>query len=191
MASIKNVDISSPAFKANPYPFYAQLRDEAPVHRITLRDKRPAWLVTRYDDVVTVLKDDRFVKDKRSVFTPEQMAREPWIPRMLKPIERNMLDADAPEHTRLRGLVHKAFTPRLIENMRERIQRLTDELLDRGASTGTHGPDSRLRAAAADDDHRRDAGCTSCRTAISSTAGRTRSCRPCRPSGECSRPSRP
>ena len=82
------------------------------------------------------------------------MAREPWIPSMLKPIERNMLDADAPEHTRLRGLVHKAFTPRLIENMRERIQRLTDELLDRGAGTGPHGLDSRLCAAATHDHHR-------------------------------------
>ena len=130
MAPIANVDISSPAFKANPYPFYAQLRDQAPVHRIILGDKRPAWLVTRYDDVVTVLKDDRFVKDKRKVMTPEQMAREPWIPKMIQPIERNMLDADAPEHTRLRGLVHMAFTPRLVENMRERIQRLTDELLN-------------------------------------------------------------
>ena len=130
MAPINNVDISSAAFKANPYPFYAQLRDEAPVHRITLGDKRAAWLVTRYEDVLTVLKDDRFVKDKRSVLTPDQMAKEPWIPKMLKPIERNMLDEDAPDHTRLRGLVHMAFTPRLIENMRERIQRLTDERLD-------------------------------------------------------------
>jgi cytochrome P450 len=127
---IKNVDISSPAFKSNPYPFYAQLRDQAPAYRITLGDKRTAWLVTRYDDVVTVLKDDRFVKDKRTVLTREQMAREPWIPKMLQPIERNMLDADAPDHTRLRGLVHMAFTPRLVENMRERIQRLTDELID-------------------------------------------------------------
>jgi cytochrome P450 PksS len=60
----------------------------------------------------------------------EQIAREPWIPAMLKPLERNMLDSDAPEHTRLRGLVHRAFSPRLVENMRGRIQRLTDELLD-------------------------------------------------------------
>jgi cytochrome P450 PksS len=130
MDSIENVDISSPAFKANPYPFYAQLRDQAPVHRITLGDKRTAWLVTRYDDVVTVLKDDRFVKDKRAAMSRDQMAREPWIPSILKPLERNMLDTDAPEHTRLRGLVHRAFSPRLVENMRERIQRLTDELLD-------------------------------------------------------------
>ena len=130
MAQIKNVDISSPDFKANPYPFYAQLREQAPVHRITLGDKRTAWLVTRYDDVLTVLKDDRFVKDKRSVMSRDQLAKEPWIPAILKPIERNMLDSDAPDHTRLRGLVHRAFSPGLVENMRERIQRLTDELLD-------------------------------------------------------------
>jgi cytochrome P450 len=130
MAPIENVDISSAAFKANPYPFYARLRDEAPVHRITLGDKRPAWLVTRYEDVAAALKDERFVKDKRSAMSGDQLAREPWIPSMLKPLERNMLDVDAPEHTRLRGLVHKAFTPRLVENMRDRIQRLTDEMLD-------------------------------------------------------------
>ena len=102
MAAIENVDISSPAFKANPYPFYAKLRDLAPVHPVTLGDKRTVWLVTRYDDVLTVLKDERFAKDKRSVLTPDQMAREPWLPRFLKPLEHNMLDSDAPEHTRLR-----------------------------------------------------------------------------------------
>ncbi len=130
MAPIENVDIGSAAFKADPYPCYARLRNEAPVHRITLGDKRPAWLVTRYEDVVALLKDDRFVKEKRSAMSGDQLAREPWIPSMLKPLERNMLDVDAPEHTRLRGLVHMAFTPRLVENMRDRIQRLTDELLD-------------------------------------------------------------
>ena len=117
MVPIKDVDISSSAFKADPYPFYAQLRGRAPVHRIILGDKRPAWLVTWYDDVVTVLKDDRFGKDKRKVMSGEQLAREPWILKMIQPIERNMLDTDAPEHTRLRGLVHMAFTPRIVENM--------------------------------------------------------------------------
>jgi cytochrome P450 PksS len=95
-----------------------------------LPDKRPVWLVTRYDDVAAVLKDDRFIKDKKKALSPEQAARQPWIPRMLKPLERNMLDLDPPDHTRLRGLVHKAFTPRLIENLRERVQTLTDELLN-------------------------------------------------------------
>jgi cytochrome P450 len=130
MKPIKDVDISSPEFKANPYPYFARLRAEAPVHRIILGDKRPAWLITRYDDVTTVLKDDRFVKDKRTALTREQSATQPWIPSMFKPLEYNMLDLDPPDHTRLRGLVHKAFSPRLVDNMRDRIQRLTNALVD-------------------------------------------------------------
>jgi cytochrome P450 len=125
-----DVDVASPAFKANPYPAYARWRDEMPVSRVTLPDGQSAWLVTRFDDVVTVLKDPRFGKDKRKVLTAEQLARLPWIPAMLKPLERNMLDVDEPDHTRLRGLVSQAFTPRLVEKMRSRIQALTDELLD-------------------------------------------------------------
>jgi cytochrome P450 len=57
-------DLASPAFKADPYPFYVRLRAEAPVWRATLRDRRTAWLVTRYEDVARVLKDDAFAKDK-------------------------------------------------------------------------------------------------------------------------------
>ena len=56
-------DLASPRFKANPRPFYARLRDEAPVWHTTLPDKRAAWLVTRYENVAGVLKDDTFAKD--------------------------------------------------------------------------------------------------------------------------------
>jgi cytochrome P450 PksS len=56
-------DLASPRFKTNPYPFYARLRGEAPVWHTTLPDKRTAWLVTSYEDVAGVLKDDRFAKD--------------------------------------------------------------------------------------------------------------------------------
>src|SRR5437667_1979501 len=59
-----------------------------------------------------------------------------WMPGMFKPLMRNMLDLDAPDHTRLRGLVHTVFTPRLIENLRQRVQNLTDELLNRVQSQG-------------------------------------------------------
>src|ERR1700730_3833187 len=124
------VNIASPQFKANPYPFYARLRAESPVFPVTLPDKQRAWLVARYDDVVMVLKDDRFAKNRRNALTPEQLARMPWIPGFAKPLTRNMLDLDPPDQTRLRALVQKAFTPRLVEEMRERIQTLADELLD-------------------------------------------------------------
>jgi cytochrome P450 len=128
--TIAPVNLASPDFKANPFPFYAHLRSEAPVYRTSLPDKRTVWLITRYDDVVEVLKDGRFSKDKAT-------ARQTfWLPSMLKPLMRNMLDLDAPDHTRLRGLVHTVFTPRLIENLRERIQSLADELLDRLLARG-------------------------------------------------------
>ena len=123
-------DLASPAFKANPYPFYARLRAEAPVWRATLRDRRTAWLVTRYEDVARVLKDDTFAKDKLNAMDPEQRAKTPWVPGFLKPLERNMLDLDDPDHVRLRALVSKAFTPRLIERLRGRIEALCEELLD-------------------------------------------------------------
>jgi cytochrome P450 len=122
-------DIASPGFKADPYPFYARLRAESPVFRVELPTKQPAWLVTRYDDVAALLKDDRFAKDKGNVLSPEQAGKQPWVPDLFKPLARNMLDVDPPDHTRLRQLVHKAFTPRLVERLRERVQSLTEELI--------------------------------------------------------------
>jgi cytochrome P450 len=128
---IKVPDLASPRFKADPYPFYARLRAEAPVWRTTaLPDKRTAWLVTRYEDVAGVLKNDAFAKDRLNAIDPDRPAKAPWVPGFLKPIERNMLDLDAPDHGRLRGLVSKAFTPRLLERLRGRIEALSEELLD-------------------------------------------------------------
>jgi len=130
MAQPPQVDLFSPDFKANPYPTYAQLRSTSPVHRVELPDGRGMWLVTRYEDVSAVLRDERFVKDWRNAMTPEQIAGVPPIPEVLKPIARNMLDTDPPDHERLRALVSKAFTPRLIERMRPRVQEIADTLLD-------------------------------------------------------------
>ena len=124
------INIASPEFKANPYPFYARLRAEAPVYRTTLPTRETAWLITRYDDVVAVLKDERFVKDTSNALTPEQAANQRWFRKVFKSLQHNMLDRDPPDHTRLRALVQTAFTPRLIEQMRGRIDRLTNDLLD-------------------------------------------------------------
>jgi cytochrome P450 PksS len=130
------VNIASPQHKADPFPFYARLRAEAPVFRVTLPDRQTAWLVTRYDDVVAVLKDERFAKDRNNALTREQLAGQPWMPRFFRPLTRNMLDLDASDHTRLRGLVHKAFTPRLVEQMRDRVAALTGSLLDTALKRG-------------------------------------------------------
>lgn len=137
MQPISPVNLASPAFKANPYPFYARLRAEAPVYRAMLPGKREAWLITRYDDVATVLKDDRFAKDRLNVTPPGRRATGPWVPGFIKPLLRNMLDLDAPDHSRLRALVHKGFTPRLVEQLRERVQTLADELLTAAQRKGS------------------------------------------------------
>ncbi len=136
--TITQVDVTNAKFKANPFPFYAQLRAEAPVFPVTvpMPTKQRAWLVTRYDDVLDVLKDARFAKNRRNAMSPEQLKKMPWMPPMFKPLEQNMLDLDSPDHTRLRALVHKAFTPRLIEQMRDQIQALTNELLDAAEPKG-------------------------------------------------------
>ncbi len=137
MNNIQQVKIASPEFKANPYPFYARLRAEAPIYCTTLPDHRPVWLITRYDDALAVLKDDqRFTKDLFAAQTPEQIKKIPWVPPMFKPLMRTMLDTDGPEHTRLRGLIHKAFTPALIEQMRSRVESLANELLDAAERRG-------------------------------------------------------
>src|SRR5260370_2558065 len=131
------LDLTSPRFKADPYPQFARLRADSPVRRTRLPDGRVAWLVARYADVAVALKDPRFAKDRRHV---EGQRRAAWFERLLeplvKPLSVNMLDLDGADHTRLRNLVHKAFTPRLVDQLRDRIQRLADGLLDSAARGG-------------------------------------------------------
>jgi cytochrome P450 PksS len=128
-AGIEPQDLSSPAFKANPYPFYARLRAESPVHRMKQSFWLPTvWVVSRYADVLAVLKDDRFSND----FT----SKLPWTPRTTRPLTHTMLNRDPPDHTRLRALVNKAFTPRVVETMRGRVEAVCNGLLDGAQARG-------------------------------------------------------
>lgn len=129
-------NIVSSEFKADPFPFFTRLRESEPVHRTKLPDGTPVWLLSRYDDVLALLRDERFTKTRRRALTAEQARKLPWMPPMFRPLERNMLDVDPPDHTRLRSLVHKAFTPNLVEQMRVRVETLANELLDGVASRG-------------------------------------------------------
>lgn len=120
-----------PEFIANPYPFYHRLRAEDPVHRSTLLPD--TWIVTRYTDVVTVLRDSRFGRHDAENFFRERFGEGPLISVFTK----WMLFRDPPDHTRLRTLVNKAFTPRAIEGLRPRIQDLVNYLLDAVQSRGS------------------------------------------------------
>jgi pimeloyl-[acyl-carrier protein] synthase len=113
-----------PEFIANPYPFYHRLRAEDPVHRSTLLPD--TWILTHYADVVTVLRDSRFDRHDTENFFRERFGDGPLISVFTK----WMLFRDPPDHTRLRTLVNKAFTPRAIEGLRPRIQELVNYLLD-------------------------------------------------------------
>jgi cytochrome P450 len=125
-----NVKIVTREFKADPFPFYAYLRAEKPVCCVTLPDGQSAWLIARYDDVLSVLRDARFAKDRNNVINVEQYGKQPWVPSFAKPLTRNMLDLDDPDHARLRTLVQKAFTPGTVEELGGRIHEICERLLD-------------------------------------------------------------
>jgi cytochrome P450 len=112
----------------DPYPLYARLRDEASVHRVTMADGRPGWLVTGYDAARQVLSDARLTKDLHRLDAAHPGAAPAGLLHPL--LARHMLASDPPDHTRLRKLVSYAFTPVRVEALRPRVQAITDELLD-------------------------------------------------------------
>lgn len=109
-------DLTSPKVRANPYDIYERLRAKDPVHRMRLID---AWAMTGYEDAQEALSDHR-----RFSSGDNKLQYAPY---------RTMLDLDPPDHTRLRSLVSKAFTPRSVSALGPRIQEIVDELLDAAA----------------------------------------------------------
>lgn len=130
-------DLFSPAFKRDPFPTYAHMRQQDPIYAHTSPGGVTTWYITRYDDVLTVLKDNRhFVKDVRNTVPEEERPLPPKSPTIHDLINQNMLFSDPPDHTRLRALVNQAFTPRRMEQMRGRIQQVADGLLNTVAKSG-------------------------------------------------------
>jgi cytochrome P450 len=123
--------------RANPQAIYARMREQDPVHcAVGPVSGNNFWFITRYDDCVAALKNQTFGKEYRKRLPEHILAKygpdEPAFAMM----NQNMLFVDPPDHTRLRSLVHKAFTPRMIENLRPRIQTIADDLLDKMGSSG-------------------------------------------------------
>ncbi len=124
-----------PVFRANPYPFYQALREQDPVHATDLG----SVVLTRYEDVSATLRSNDFSRDI------EATANEPTDPLWIAKRERRkgregaktILNLDPPDHTRLRRLVSKAFTPTAIDRLRPRIQQLVDDVLDKAAKNGS------------------------------------------------------
>jgi cytochrome P450 len=117
-----------PAHRNNPHATWRALRESEPVY---WHPVFRMWMLTRYEDVLFVLRDKNFTTDR------SQVPLMRWISRMSRGdaqfsaiIERNLLTMDGPDHTRLRGLVSKAFTPRRVESLRPRLEQVVDGLLD-------------------------------------------------------------
>ncbi|MFE9684997.1 cytochrome P450 [Streptomyces sp. NPDC002701] len=124
-------------FATDPYPAYAWLREHAPVHRATLPSGVEAWLVTRYADARQALADTRLSKNPAHHDEPAHAKGKTGIPGERKAeLMTHLLNIDPPDHTRLRRLVSKAFTPRRVAEFAPRVQELADGLLDAFAEKG-------------------------------------------------------
>ena len=126
-----NLDPRDPQFYNNPYPYYAQLQKEAPIFYWEDFD---LWCFTKHVDVEAVLRDRRLGRKITHVASREELG---WPPERedLQPFlqvdQKGMLDSEPPDHTRLRGLVQKAFMARQIERLRPRIAALSHALIDK------------------------------------------------------------
>ena len=124
-----------PGFIEDPYTQYAAMRAADPIHRTPL----DFWVLFRYEDILRFLKDPSLsVEDRNANPTAiDQMIQQAVGDRVEDRGERSMLSRDPPDHTRLRKLVTKAFTPRVIEELRPRVATLVDDLLDAARDRGS------------------------------------------------------
>jgi cytochrome P450 len=125
--------IGHPGFVSNPYPLYRKLRETQPVRRDPIG---PVWIVTRYAETAAIMRDPRFKKDPFAAerlpkIVREQLAMPPTAAARASAEMISMLFLDPPEHTRVRGVFNKAFTPRRLESLRARIQLITDKCIER------------------------------------------------------------
>lgn len=124
------------AFIEHPYPVYEELRRDHPVLHDETTDH---WLISRYEDVNAMLRDRRFGRTYLHVATHEEMGHEPppiWHAPFWDLINAGILDMEGADHTRVRRLVSKAFTPAYVEGLRPRVEALVDELVDPLAGAG-------------------------------------------------------
>ncbi len=123
-------DPHDPAFVADPYPVFREMRER---HPVIFDERTSQWLITRHDDVDRLLRDRRLGRNYLHVASHEEMGRTPppeWHGPFTELNGNGMLDREPPDHTRLRRLVLKAFTPRTVERLRDRIEALVNGYID-------------------------------------------------------------
>ena len=127
-------DPYDPEFLDDPYPVFDRLREEAPIFRRPgSNDGRPAWFLTRYADVRQALRDRRLGRIHQQAVDREEWGLPPLRPGLEAFYEVeywSVVWLEPPDHTRIRGLVIKAFTPGRVAGLRPRILHHADRLLD-------------------------------------------------------------
>ncbi|HEY2812362.1 MAG TPA: cytochrome P450 [Acidimicrobiales bacterium] len=123
----------------DPFPLFAEVLKEGPVHAVTLADGHDAWLVVGYEEARVALNDPRFSKDMHAALATGSGVVAEGLPGPA--FARHMLSVDPPDHSRLRRLVSAAFTPRRVEQLRPRVAAIVDDLLDDIAGAG---PEARV-----------------------------------------------
>lgn len=120
-------ELFTPAVRSDPFAFYRRMQQEDPVHDTGFG----MWMLSGYEECHLALRDPRFSAEFRTMADYEATMRMVGrVGPVQELMERLMLFRDAPDHTRLRGLVQRAFTPRMLEGIRARVQEVADELLD-------------------------------------------------------------
>ncbi|EXG79378.1 cytochrome P450 [Cryptosporangium arvum] len=139
LASAPAFDPWSPEFVAWPYDVFADLRENAPVWRF---ERTGQWVISRHADVDALLRDRRLGRSYLHVATHEEMGHEPPADH-LEPFwtlnNNGMLDREPPDHTRLRRLVSKAFTPRTVERLAPWVRSYTEGLVSQLLDAGSDG----------------------------------------------------
>jgi len=138
MTSASKYNIWSQETRNNPHELYRQMRENDPAYKVVDGMGQTVWFFTKYDDSVSILRDKRSIKNPRKSLPPDVLKARfgvdiedgvdtdsPWAV-----INQHMLNQDPPDHTRLRGIVHKAFTPKRVRDLQPRIEQIADELLD-------------------------------------------------------------
>jgi cytochrome P450 len=132
-----DVRLASASFIDDPYPTYGELRDEAPIFR---SEAWQCWVLTRYHDIADALRDtERFSNAGRFARLLDQLPT--GLNELLRPLRDHyasgILQCDPPDHTRIRALVSKAFTPKAVRAAVPRIEAMVDDLIDRGIASGS------------------------------------------------------
>jgi cytochrome P450 len=130
--------LTEPEIHDDPYPFYARLRAEAPFHWDEQAGMDGGWVLTRHADVLAALRSPQLSAERM------MPASLDWVPDQYRPaaeqvfraMPHQLLFIDPPDHTRIRSLMTKAFTPRLLEGLRPQVEQIARELLDAIALTG-------------------------------------------------------